>query len=35
MKDFTIISVYNNEQSLQECLRQSIDSQIDVSVETK
>ena len=35
MKDFTIISVFNNEQSFQGCLKQSVDSQIDISVETK
>lgn len=35
MKDFTIISVYNNEQLLQECLRSSVESQRDISVEPR
>lgn len=35
MKDFTIISVYNNEQLLQECLRSSVESQREISVEQK
>lgn len=35
MKDFTIISVYNNGQLLQNCLNSSVESQVDVDVELK
>lgn len=35
MKDFTIISVYNNGQLLQDCLNASVESQVDVNVELK
>lgn len=35
MNNFTIISVYNNRQLLQECLQSSVESQQDISVELK
>lgn len=35
MKDFTIISVYNKRQLLNDCLVTSVERQVDVTVETK
>lgn len=35
MKDFTILSVYNNRQLLQDCLNASVDGQLAVAVELK
>jgi len=35
MKKFTVISVYNNRQLLQNCLNSSVESQVDVDVELK